>query len=332
MEDRSDEVEKVKGGGKYIGGTGVGMKQVLFASVCAIVVSIFAIYMLFLSNLVSKKDFTTNIQGMSDVVTKTKTDLTQIVTNLQNTVNALPASIAGQVNTAVTQAISSINSQLSGMASAIKSASDKVDSQNTKIDTLTKQLTVAEDRIKVLEDKAKTTTSTTGSSSSLGQVSNTLNGVTVSIASYTWLPPIGVYGYSSQSAGAMLLTAGDNGTGSTTFQLIVQNTTGKTIQNLTMTLGFSLMDYTSTGTVPTITVTPTLVSQGGLPAWVYQSSGAGYLMFYNGAFAGFFGFNPPVGDTTIYCTLNILGTAGQTGLINGHQYYLFPMVKIQSFS
>ncbi len=170
----------------------VGIKTVLLTALATVIVSFVAVNMFIIPSLVSKKDFTTNIAGMNELITKFKTDLTQTVTATQNTMNALPASIMSQVTTSINQGLSSINAQLATMQSqvtsmtaTVNSASTKVDQANASITTLRGEvnalttkvtadettITALTTRIATLESKLATTTNTTsGGTISTGDI------------------------------------------------------------------------------------------------------------------------------------------------------------------
>ncbi len=332
MQQKSDKVEQVpKRYGQNDGGMADRLKQIAMPLVVSVVVSFLMFTYLFSSSLVSKKDFTANIQGMTDIINKSKADLAQTVTSVQNTVNAIPASIAGQVTAGVNQGIASVTSQLSSIQAISQSASDKatqatntVNSQNTQIDALTKQLTDAETRIKALESKT-TGSSSSPSSSSPAVVSDTLNAVTASIASYSYVPSI--YGYSG--AGAIPFTTLADNSSSAMFQLIVSNNTSRTIKDIVVVLSFGVVD-TSTGASPNmVTTNIALNSQSFIPRWTSATpTPSNYLSFYTGGF-GFSSFSQQAGEVTYINTLTIPTNAN---LLPNKNYLLFPIIKVQSFS
>lgn len=158
-----------KGYGGSAGQGGVDKKTLIIFIACGVVVSVVAVQFLFLGSYVTKKDFTANIQGMTQTVSQATTDMTQKVTNVQNTMNSLPSSIMGQVSSAISQATSALQNQVNSMTSSMASKSDLnnmasksyVDGEVAKLEDTIAKLTT---RIETLE-KAKVDTTTPSSKS-----------------------------------------------------------------------------------------------------------------------------------------------------------------------
>jgi cell division protein FtsL len=194
MQNRGDSPEQVqRGSGGVVRSSGISKMQVAIIIVCAIVVSVIAVNMFLVPKLVSKTDFTTNLQNMNTTIEKTKTDLTQAVQAVQNTVNSLPNAISGQVTDAVNKATAPVNAQInamqtqvSGMAGTVGNAATKNDISgltntigqvNTNVTNLQKQIAADEatitsltTRITALESKLTPPSGTSGSGGAKGVI------------------------------------------------------------------------------------------------------------------------------------------------------------------
>lgn len=336
MQQRSDRVEPVQKGLGY-GGSGnqksVSLKAVGLLVLAGIVVSVLAVNVLSLGNYVSKADDVKNLQTITDAITKTKNDLTQTVTAIQNTMNALPASVTAQVNNSITQATNTMNNQIATMQvqvnnvaskTDITTLSDEITVLDTKIDTLTEQattdkaiITALTTRVQTLETKVSATTNTTsGTANATGQVSVQVVG--------------------NVFTGSQLLNFGAMTSSSTSSQVLtfkVDNEVGKTINNVQFAVGLELLDANNaiiSGGLPNGT-SVSLSSTGVI--WMPQSSGLTYILGFvnttpSGVFSGLGAVSQSQGIVAYQTTVTV--TTGANPIANS--FNIYPIIKIISFN
>ncbi len=338
MQQRSDKVEPVNKGLGYSGGgsqKSVSLKAIGLLVLAGIVVSVLAVNVLFLGNYVSKADDVKNLQTITDAITKTKNDLTQTVTAVQNTMNALPVSVTAQVNNSITQATNTMNNQIATMQAQVNNVASKTDITNlsdeianldTKIDTLTEQattdkstITALTTRIQTLETKVatiSTTNTTSGTTNTTGQVSVQVVG--------------------NVFTGSQLLNFGAMTSNSTSSQILtfrVDNEVGKTINNVQFAVGLELLDANNaiiSGGLPSGT-SVSLSSTGII--WTPQSSGLTYILGFvnttpSGVFSGLGAVSQSQGIAAYQVTVTV--TTGANPIANS--FNIYPIIKIISFN
>lgn len=341
MEEKR-KVEEVNpgGGGAEPPEGGGGTKVLLITVIASVVLAFGAVYLILMPNLVSKTNYTTDTENIVRDISELQTsitDLTAQVSTLSNSVNSANsevASVRGSIAGYATQgSLSTLQTSLATIQADLNTVKTnvgdipalnaKVVALQTSLDSLEAQVTALDARVVKLETKTTTTSSSGGTTTQLA--SDTLDGVTVMVEPFSYLPVNPIYGNSSIPAMPIIIDGTNDGT--LTFQLTIQNDTASTIKNLILQLSFVVAD-TTTGGIKKFNSTDVTLSCPGI-LWTNASpnANADYVIFSGGS-VGVFSFRQDVGDREYVCTLTI----PNGHLIPANTYYLYPQIKIVSFN
>jgi len=157
------------------GSTGFGSPELVKTALVSLAMALLVVIgMSFMGGgtFVTKKDFETNILGLTDIVNQGKAETTALKTQVTTAIQGIPNTISSQVNSAISNATSNNANQIASLSGQVSALQETLNAQTEKIsgleaDMASLQDTVAdyEARLSVLEEQQS---STDGDSSSSG--------------------------------------------------------------------------------------------------------------------------------------------------------------------
>jgi hypothetical protein len=299
------------------------------------------------TDMVTKADFTTNIQNMLKSIEDNNRKVEGQVNGVTSNVNSELSKIGGQIsslNTKIDQQVSRIQDSVTAAnaatnaAKGIDSISKKVDSTANSVDTLTGEINKLKVAVSDLTTRLSsaelelTATKNKINNLSTSGVSSTATGVSglSSLSNVSaWITSFGSsFGMQSSSMPVISFTTNSTGVGTGSFTLYIANSTNRTINNLQLSLALFFAD--STGVKQQDLPVTNTISVGGMgsPLWVAQNPGATNMaVFASGLSNNLFNWNfsQNAGTSTYYCTVTVTGAQPNTS------FTVYPQIKVVNY-
>lgn len=331
------------------GGMGSGVKNFVIMLLIAAVVSYAIGAFLIQPKMVTKADFTTNIQSVANLERDDVAKLKASLTDMNNQLVVLQNSVTDQLNAqnlSVEQKISNITgyakqtdltnlssniTKLQNDISSIQSRLDSISNPTATINDLKSRLAAAEATVTSLNTEIATLkTSVTSLQTAVATlqsgtpISPTTTATTTNLVTATVTGDL--FGNILMNYDGILVAGS-----SKSFNFTLANSTGKTINNIQLMAGFALMDAGKNQINIPAGVTATLSTNGGLtPVWGVAQISGGTIAFQSavgtGLFTDLYNFSQVAGSSSYQLTLTLKSTADLVG-----QYYVFPIIKVVSY-
>jgi peptidoglycan hydrolase CwlO-like protein len=354
LNPNSDKVERVNYSElpkEPRGGVSGGMKTFIVILLTALVVSYAMISFYAIPKMVTKADFTTNIQSVANLERDDVAKLKSSLADLNNQLVTLQNSVTQQLNTqnqSIEQKISNISgyakqtdltnlsnniSKLQNDISTIQSRLDSISTSDSTITALKTQLATAETTISSLKSTVTTL------KADVTTLQNTVAGLTGTSGTTTTTTTTSTLVTSTVTGdlfGNILLSYVGIPTSGTSksFNFTLTNSAGRTIKNIQLMAGFAFMDASKNQiNVPT-GVTATLSTNGGLtPVWGTAQVSGGTVAFQSavgtGLFTDLYNFSQGSGSASYQLTLTLTNTGSSD--YSTTQYYIYPIMKVVSY-